>query len=182
MTAIRKSLALALILLFAVAELATASHPFHVSRAEIEYNVERQTFEVALCFWPEDMEQAISDMENKPFRIDGASEKDRDAAFQKYVTKKFRFLPESEDQKQQPEAADVRWVGSDIEVKQAWLYFEVDAKCDAVKWQIENRLFFELHDDQLNNVQIKNRKDVNSLTLSASQPTTNWSQHKPEVR
>ena len=137
MTAIGKSLALSLLVLVCVAELVSASHPFHVSRAEIEYNAKRKTFEVAVCFWPEDMEKAIAEMENKAFLIDDATEKDRDAAFKKYVTKKIRFLPENKDQKEQAKAAEIRWVGSDIEVKHAWLYFEVDAKSDVAKWQTQ---------------------------------------------
>ena len=47
---------------------AMASHPFHVSSAEIEYNQNRETFEVAICLWPEDLAKAVSKMEQKTDR------------------------------------------------------------------------------------------------------------------
>ena len=65
---------LTLLLLIAVAltglgEQAFASHPFHVTRAEVEYNAKRQTFEVAICVWPEDLQRAASKMEKRDVKI-----------------------------------------------------------------------------------------------------------------
>ena len=183
----------AILLLLAVAltlpgEAANASHPFHVTRAEVEYNADRQTFEVAICVWPEDLALAVSKMEKRTVKIDSETEASRDEIFSRYVAKKFRFVAQtktdntkktdakSDDAKQEkPAAAKIRWVGSELEIKQGWLYFEVDAKTAATDWTIENRMFFELNDDQLNQIQIRNGKALDSQTLSANQTSATWS-------
>jgi len=153
---------------------AIASHPFHVTRAEVEYNSARKTFEVALCVWPEDLEKAVSKIEKRTIDIDTISETKRDELFKKYVAQSFRFIPEQADKEKKPVAADIRWIGSDINVKQGWLYFEVDAKSDVANWSIENEMFFELNEDQMNHLQIRNGKDWVSLTLSANQHSAKW--------
>lgn len=122
----------AILLLLAVAltlpgEAANASHPFHVTRAEVEYNADRQTFEVAICVWPEDLALAVSKMEKRTVKIDSETEASRDEIFSRYVAKKFRFVAQtktdntkktdakSDDAKQEkPAAAKIRWVGSSL--------------------------------------------------------------------
>ncbi len=174
-------LLLLIVLLSAISESADASHPFHVTRAEIEYNAERQTFEVALCVWPEDLERAVSKMENRDVKIDVESESSRDEIFSRYVAKKFRFVAQAKGDanKEKPAAAKIRWIGSELEIKQGWLYFEVDAKIKgansaATNWSIENQIFFELNDDQMNHLQIRCGKDWTSQTLSSIKPMANW--------
>lgn len=172
---------LTLLLLIAVAltglgEQAFASHPFHVTRAEVEYNAKRQTFEVAICVWPEDLQRAVSKMEKRDVKIDTESETKRDEIFGRYVARNFKFVAKSKsaDKNEKPSTAKIRWIGSELEVKQGWLYFEVDAKTAATNWSIENRMFFELNDDQLNQVQIRNGKTLESQTLSALQTSVEW--------
>jgi len=178
-------LLLLVVALTSFSESAFASHPFHVTRAEIEYNAKRKTFEVALCVWPEDLERAVSKLEKRTIKIDVESETSRDEIFSRYVAKNFQFFPQTQstktatekdvDEKEIPTAAKIRWIGSELEVKQGWLYFEVDAKTAATNWSIENRMFFELNDDQLNQVQIRHGKVTESKTLSGQQSSVDWS-------
>ena len=51
-----------------------AAHPYHVSRAEIQYNASRGTFEVALCVWPADLEKAVGQMQKKAIDLDTLTE------------------------------------------------------------------------------------------------------------
>lgn len=168
------ALLLCLCILNSVAEPALASHPFHVSRAEVDYNAKRKTLEVALCVWPEDLEKAVSKMEKSSFRIDDETEKKRDLLFKKYVEKKFRFLPNGKAEGEKKAAAVIRWVGSEIKIKQGWLYFEVDVSDSAANWKIENSMFFELNDDQMNHIQVRNGKVLNTQTLSDKTPSMDW--------
>lgn len=171
-----KVITLIVIVAICCGDVAVASHPFHVSRAEIEYNAKRQTFEVALCVWPEDLERAVSKMEKHKINIDDESEISRDKLFCKYVASKFKFIPNDADQNLK--AASIRWVGSEIEVKQGWLYFEVDASSGSQNWTIGNRIFFELNDDQMNHLQLREGKQLISQTLSAQQSSGDWSLKK----
>lgn len=170
----RKTTLLVLVALACLCEFAIASHPFHVTRAEIAYNSTRQKFEVAICIWPEDLAKAVSKMEKRTVDIDAESETDRDKLFKKYVAQKFKFTSQSGKENEKPTAASIRWVGSELGIKQGWLYFEVDAKTANTNWSIENRMFFELNDDQLNQVQIQNGRLMESKTLSNQQPSVDW--------
>lgn len=170
-------LLLIVIALTGLSEQAFGSHPFHVTRAEVDYNAKRQTFEVAICVWPEDLQRAVSKLEKRDVKIDTESETKRDEMFSRYVAKNFQFVAKADasaDKNEKPSAAKIRWIGSELEVKQGWLYFEVDAKTAATNWTIENRMFFELNDDQLNQVQIRSGKTLESQTLSALQTSVEW--------
>ncbi len=167
-------LLLLIVLLSAISESADASHPFHVTRAEIDYNAKRKTFEVAICVWPEDLAKAVSKIEKRTVDVDAESEKSRDAMFKKYVAKSFRFTPSKLSEDEISKAADIRWIGSELKVKQGWLYFEVDASAAASRWTIENEMFFEFNDDQMNQIQVRNGKEWISKTLSAEVPSTGW--------
>jgi hypothetical protein len=174
---------------------AVTLHPYHVTRAEVEYNSTRQTFQVALCVWPEDLQKAVSKIEGKAVNVDSEPEANLNLLMKKYVASKFRFLPavasdekaegtetgtagkEDSAAEPEPKPAEIRWVGSEVKIKQAWLYFEIDASA-GTEWQIENRLFLEFNEDQLNQVQIRNGKQWFSKTLSATLTTANWSHSK----
>ncbi len=187
---------------------ANAAHPYHVSRADIHYNAQRGTFEVSLCVWPADLEKSIGQMEQKAIDLDTLTEAQRDVLIARYLTPRFNVLPVIEANAGKPVASntpatgsaadkpatepdpvaqkkiqpcEIRWVGSELDLKQAWLYFEV-AAAPATKWTFENSMFFELNEDQLNQVQIESvgqrRRPGTSLfsrTLSANQPTVTWS-------
>ena len=172
-------LALIALAVFASSSSAVALHPYHVSRAEVEYNAKRKTFEVALCIWPEDLQRAISATSHRQIDIDSISEAKRDQHFHKYVQQKFRVFPsndvEEEGEQFKIKPAAIRWVGSELELKQGWLYFEVDAKAATNSWTIENEMFFELNDDQLNLNQLRVQKAVYSQTLSGNNPQMHWS-------
>lgn len=170
----KTTLLLLVVALTCLCESAFASHPFHVTRAEIEYNAKRKKFEVAICVWPEDLAKAVSKMEDRTINIDTETETNRDKVFHKYVAQKFKFISQSNNDSEKSAAATIRWIGSELEVKQGWLYFEVEAKAAATSWSIENRMFFELNDDQLNQVQVRNGKLMESQTLSGQQPSVGW--------
>ena len=140
-----------------------AMHPYHVSFAEVEWNSKTGNFEVALCVWPGDLEKAISAMKGRSVDLDHEDEDDLDKSCCGYVANRFRIVGEG------GKPAPIRWVGAQIGLKQAWLYFEVAGDKRPGSWTIENRVFFELNDGQLNQIQIKmrdERKRVSSTVES----------------
>lgn len=54
-----------------------ASHPYHVSLTEIEWNDDSGSFEVALCVWPADLEKALSLQAGRPVNLDDDPELDQ---------------------------------------------------------------------------------------------------------
>lgn len=140
-----------------------ASHPYHVSYAEIEWNAKTGNFEVALCVWPSDLEKAIAAQEKKSIDLDQVE--DLDTLIEKYVKKRFVFSSTGTDKVKS--SNEIRWVGHEKDLKKAWLYFEVAGQ-GKNQFSIENQLFFELNEDQSNHVELKEGKTVSSLIFNSA--------------
>jgi hypothetical protein len=130
-----------------------ATHPYHVSYAEVEWNAKTGNFEVALCVWPADLEKAIAAQENKVVDLD--SVKELDSLLEKYVAKRFKVTSASQNAAQKTVPQPIRWIGHEKNLKKAWLYFEVSGDKTTNDWTIENRVFFEMNEEQANHVQLK---------------------------
>jgi len=117
-------------------------HPFHVSVAEMEFNPQSGCLEVSLRVWPEDLEKALRQKTGKPVDLDS------DPQVDKLI---FAYL-QNKIEVQDPEGKKypLRWIGKELEIKQAWLYFEVKTLREPDDFTYSNRLFFELQDDQIN--------------------------------
>ena len=63
----------------------------------------------------------------------------------------------------------IEWYGHEADAKQVWLYFEVAADAEA-DWKVENRVFFELNDDQLNHVQWTSAGKTETLVCNSENP------------
>ena len=161
-----------------------ASHPYHVSSAEIRWNEATGNFEVALCVWPADLERAIANQSNSTADLNRIV--DLDAALQQYVAGRFFIRPMLSAADTTTDSAatsidaiktsrktveEIRWVGHEIDAKQAWLYFEIPGDQQVGKWRIDNRVFFELNEDQLNQVQLSCTNSVASVALTHNNPT-----------
>jgi len=141
-----------------------AAHPYHVSLAEVNWNPKSGNFEVALCLWPADLEKAIAIAQGKPIDLDKVD--NLDELIERYVAKKFllrRAKPVGGSKAESIAKPTIRWVGHEKTIKEAWLYFEITGDKTPARWTIENRVFFELNDDQMNQVQMTIGKTPNSV-------------------
>lgn len=155
----RRSLFLGVALVAAVASSPAdcqASHPYHVSHAEVNWNAKSGNFEIALCVWPADLEKALKGDAGKSVDLDKVENLDQ--MLEAYIEKRFRITEansESETSSEKSIPASLRWVGHERDLKKAWLYFEIPGNKTNRQWKIENRIFFELNEDQLNHVDFK---------------------------
>ena len=186
-------------------------HPYHVSLAEVNWNVKSHKFEVALCLWPADLEKALARQTGRP--IDLEKEANIDQLMEAYIGKHFT-IHSTDAQTKKPkkeqntpakelvsgkttnpittktqktviapptpiniatatakgdppvEAPKMKWFGHEADAKQVWLYFEIAGKPGA-KWTAENRVFFELNDDQLNHIQWNGSGKTETLVCNA---------------
>ena len=60
----------------------------------------------------------------------------------------------------------MKWFGHEADAKQVWLYFEIAGEPGS-KWTAENRVFFELNDDQLNHIQWNGSGKTETLVCDA---------------
>ncbi len=98
-----------------------ASHPFHASSAEVEWNPKTGNFEISLCVWPADLEKAIGRQRNRAVDLDHIE--DLDEILAKYLASRFSIVPAKSAN--HPTPNEIRWVGHEIDLRQAWLYFEL---------------------------------------------------------
>ncbi|MDG1872454.1 MAG: hypothetical protein P8J27_00985 [Mariniblastus sp.] len=147
---------------------AEASHPYHVSKSEVSWNSKTGNFEVAMCVWPADLEKALATQTRQAVDLDKVENLDELMAT--YVGNKFRVC-KSVAPDEQSKAASIRWVGHERNHKEAWLFFEVQGDKKQSDWTIENRIFFELNKDQLNQIQFSVGRHVSSFISSANTPS-----------
>ncbi len=162
----------------------TAAHPYHVSSAEIRWNETTGNFEVALCVWPADLERAIANQTKSAANLERVV--DLDAELHQYVAARFSIQAKLSDANTTTDAGtaqsdaesgaekptgEFRWVGHEIDLKQAWLYFEIPGSQRVGQWQIDNRVFFELNEEQLNQVQLSVGNSSSSVALTHANPT-----------
>lgn len=153
---------LAFLAVLFVASLSFASHPYHVSLAEIERNAETGNLEVSLCVWPADLEKALSQMTDQSIDLD--TTENLNELIEKYLNKRLA-ITSADGQR-----AGIRYVGHELNMKKGWLYFEVQTGNEPTAWQFENRIFFELNDEQANHCNFKKGREMHSDACTANKP------------
>jgi hypothetical protein len=107
--------------IFLLATAAAEAHSSHTSVTEVEWNQESKRFEVAMKLQIADLQDAISARQGKRIRIDSGEATE---AVLQYVTEHFS-VTFVDDQK-----CRLHWVGQELELHDAWLYFEVEPTGD----------------------------------------------------
>lgn len=124
--------------------LSPATHPFHSTLAEMEWNSETGKFEVALSLWPVDVEEVLRRDEELLEKVGGLIELDDedqhellDEALKAYVQSKLAlFIPQSvseasaddsttRDSPRNEQEAKLSWLGFEVERDSVWCYFEL---------------------------------------------------------
>jgi hypothetical protein len=140
---------------------AAQAHPIHVTIGEAKWNADSGKLEVALRVHPIDLEHVLRERAGRS--IDLNSE-EADRCLQRYVQKSVQFRVGNKD------ALTLDWVGNEVEVKSAWLYFEVPIPANATKLKVRNKLFFELQKDQANTLNFRFGTKRRSLTSTWDHP------------
>lgn len=95
------------------------AHPNHVGVTEIEWNSTTGRFEVAMKLRVTDLEDAISVINKKQWRLESAT--DRDQQLQAYLQKHFCVTIKDH------EKCRLHWVGTELLLHEVWIYFEAES-------------------------------------------------------
>jgi hypothetical protein len=114
-----------------------------------------------------------SNSNRQPGKSDGLARKAKpvlvdDDALRVDAAKELDEREAKRDAKRDAKGA-IKWYGHEADPKQAWLYFELDGNL-AGKLTFENRIFFELNDDQLNHIQWSGGGKAETLVVSPDDP------------
>ena len=122
-------------------------HDYHFSNAEIRYRTKKQTIEVVLKVFTDDLEKGIK----KRFGLKKVA-LDETKAFQKEISE--YILAHFEIQNAQSSTIKGTYIGKETERENATtlIYLEFPAKSFSKKWRFRNLVLVEIYADQTNNV------------------------------
>ncbi|ADV62808.1 hypothetical protein Isop_2230 [Isosphaera pallida ATCC 43644] len=142
-------------------------HPFHVTIAEVEYNPETNRFEVALRVDPLDLQQALAKRLKQPERDLERIENLQDH-LNGYVADHFRIVGADGSSPANP----LSWVGHEIDVKTAWLYFEITApdRTAPDSCIVAQTMFQELEPNYVHTINYAHGRLRTTLRLTYEQP------------
>jgi uncharacterized membrane protein len=132
-------------------------HPYHVSQTELNYNQEEKAMEVSIRINSEDLEKALQKDCKCKIELMKTSEKMvNEQAINGYLS---RHLLVSID----GEPVTLSMLGYEIDSENTWSYFEVKEIPAIKKIEMNNKILYELHKEQVNLIQVKaNGKVVNN--------------------
>jgi len=122
-------------------------HRVATTQLEMEVDAESGALEVALHFSPNDLETCLTQAEGRAIRLD--RETQIDALIAAYVEAHF-YLTAAE---QKP--ITFTWVGKEIELRDVWVYFELDVDAKLEGLQVHNDLLGSLHHDYVSTLSLR---------------------------
>ena len=137
-----KNLAIYLLVIWNMAQ----SHPFHATITSFDCNRNNKSVEITIKIFTNDLEDAIAIQEKSDLQIDsGNNSLMIDTLIYDYIKSNLSFSFNDKRMK-------LYWVGKEFDNDITWCYLEISNvdKFSSATILIENRLFLELFDDQLN--------------------------------
>lgn len=160
------------------------AHAFHVSVAEAEVNHRSNRIEVALRVHPSDLERALEQMNRSSRRSYRRIQLEKEPKIDELILQYLQSSIQLTETKTTPKtdtkdkkAAKVKpakpgklvWVGKEVDVKWAWLYFEIPIPKQGLdNATLSNKVFIELLEDQVNTVILKDGKRKQTLSFDKS--------------
>jgi hypothetical protein len=123
-----------------------AAHKFHVSFTQIEFNVAEKTAEITIRVFADDLENALSQRSGKSVKLD---HKDAPALIASYLRETVELKGRNGQVKK------LTWIGMEPKADVVMLYVEAKMPEGLSGAQLRQRVFFELFEDQVNQVLLK---------------------------
>lgn len=153
----RAFISLLLLTVCAVATQHATAHTFHTSLMNMEYNRQEQLVEISIQVFSHDLETVLTRRSGKNVRLDKTPDAEQ-------LT--FAYLQDTLNLKNGAgETKKLTWVGMEAKSDRAWLYIEAKMPEGLQGAQLRNRIFFDLLDDQLNLVHLKDAEQKNDLAF-----------------
>ena len=139
------------------------AHAFHVTVAEAEVNHKTGFIEIAMRVHPGDLELALGRIAKRRIRLE--KELKVDDLIRSYLQRSI----ELKTARQKPRK--IKWVGKEVSIKWAWLYFEIPLDKGLDDSTLTNKVFFELLKDQENTIVLKDGKRRQTLSFRKDKAT-----------
>jgi hypothetical protein len=134
-----------------------AAHKFHTSFTVADYNAPEQSLQITLRTFPDDLENILGRRNGKAVHLD--RKKEAEPLLLAYLQETFRL------KNAKGEIVKLTWVGMDAGVDSVWLYFEAQLPEGCAGVELHNQFMFDLYDDQINLVNVKQGDRKHALTF-----------------
>ncbi|MEP3480419.1 MAG: DUF6702 family protein [Fuerstiella sp.] len=140
------------------------AHPNHIGVTEVEWNAKTGRFEVAMKLRATDLEDAISVINKKRWRLETAEDKEQQ--IQSYLKQHFSIT--FKDHK----TCRLHWVGSELLLHDVWVYFEAESLPGSVAKTAASEVltFDELLSSKSSNTSDQSSVVIRNTTLMEIQP------------
>lgn len=178
---------------------AVYAHAFHITVSEAEMNHKTGSLEISMRVHPGDLEVALGRMTGRRIRLEkepnidalitdylrrsvklqGAAKQAVDKAVKKRMasSQKDAVITKTQtDKSKKAGEADkatpkIRWVGKEISVKWAWLYFEIPSAGKLDGATLTNKVFHEILADQENTMLLTDGKRKQTMLFLKDKPS-----------
>lgn len=134
--------------LFLITSSSSIPHPYHVGSMEFSYNTKNKTFEITGRFFIDDMENALSERENKKLRFfDHTQKNEINNAIKNYSNEHLRL-------KVNNKFININYLGYEENKESVDLYFESESIIQPKKVETAVSYLYNIFDDQINIIHI----------------------------
>ncbi|MES2387757.1 MAG: DUF6702 family protein [Bacteroidota bacterium] len=143
--------------------MADAKHPFHTSLTSVKYSAESKSWEISIRVFSDDFEKGIQAFsKNTDYRL----EKDAgNKVMQAYLARTFNIS--------KPGGPALTFVGHEEEADVTWIYLELPDPAPQ-KLAMKNGILCDLHEDQMNIVNVQLGKSKLSFLMKRGEDTGQW--------
>ncbi|OIQ27916.1 MAG: peptidase E [Bacteroidetes bacterium MedPE-SWsnd-G2] len=135
------------------------AHEYYVSVTQVEYVKEEQTIQCISRLFIDDIEKALRERYDESIVLAGASEAEEiDLYVERYLRSKIELIVNDN-------TLPFKFVGRKYEDDIMLCFFEVENVQEISKFEIINRLFFDIYPQQQNIIKTKINDTSNSLIL-----------------
>ncbi|MBY0586764.1 hypothetical protein K2X85_06285 [bacterium] len=144
----------------------TEAHPFAVTLAEVEFNRETESFEVALRIHPESLGRALQE-HRREYYLDADPPRSRQELLIRYFESHFRLTAASAKDDDRKRTPTYRWVGEQEERGWCWVFFEIPWRQSTDRLYVRSSVLCDVYPEQINTVLF--HRDDGSATCTLRQ-------------
>lgn len=150
---------------FCLSPLRAAAHTYHTSLTRIDFNDKEKIAEITIQTFSHDLEDALAKQNGKRINLDKSP--DIDKILLKYLSSQFVL------KNRKNEAVQFRYVGKETQTDAVFIYVEAPLPEGFDGATLENRVLFEMFDDQVNLVTCHYADKKNDLVFRPNDKAQN---------
>ncbi len=153
-----------LLILFFPLLTASAPHKFYVSITKIEYVKEKQSLQVITKIFTDDIEKALQQQYDPSISIGTKKETEKDTDFLKsYILQHLKISVNGKP-------ATLNYIGQEYDIDMVDAYIEITNVKDLKSLKVENKMLFDIFEEQQNIIHLKTPTTRRSLILERDKP------------